>query len=943
MSGISSSSTYSVSKSTNKGMSGMISGLDTEGLVEQMLSGTQSKIDKQQGLKWQYEQKQAIYQDIITSINSFHSKYFDTSFDSDLENNFANSDLFDSMIAKAVSGSEYLDIVATDPGAMQGDWKVTVQQLASSASLKSNVKMSGTNPSVEGSAIDLSAFEKTVTVNGVKIDLGDVSNQEELLQKMNAALSGKNISASVYDGKLRLTADDPSTIIKVKGSALGLKMTGLSEDGVTAEGIDTADPGKKVAIQTGSGSINLEAGVSFSISLDGVTKEITLNPLAKQGQELTFDDLTSKFESELKTQFGSTIQLSSGRSEAEDGSGRISFTLTPESGHHITVLMAEAKSLGFAPGATTQFSTSNQIGALNGIAGGEFRFTINGKEFKFTANDTVSSVMTAINSSGAGVKLSYSTLSDSFKLEASSSGKGYGIQIEQTQGNLLTALLGEDAVSAGSSVASRQLTSDSISAGGSFDSLVPSSGMQSVSFSLLVDGEKKTFTLSKKTGNSYYSKSDLLKFVKTSVESLGFTYDEKTNTIGNLGSHTVEFTETTADQNNEAAMEAAKKTDLALLLGFTAKYNSNITSDKAKFSAEIQSLLDAAGLTVHDDLTVTGNGAIGKIEHGRIILTTAPAVSDADPNKQEIEDALAELFGTKDIAIGDGIGGKSEDGSVVKSAYTEGTDAEFTVNGISLSRDSNSFTIEGLTLNLKKVTPADSDGAEISVSRDVDKIVDAFAAFVKDYNEMVKKLKDYVQADATYKEYAPLTSAQKAEMSDREVELWEEKAKEGLIRNDSDVTGFLSQMRLALYTKPASSKFALYDIGVETKDNIGSLSFDETELRKALSSDPESVKALFTSATDGLAAKLVKIMDDTAKLSFASPGTLVSLAGMDGYLEKANTIYWKIEDIKDKIDSLNSQYETERQRYWNQFNYMEQILSNFNNQSNYMSQMFSSY
>lgn len=943
MSSISSSSTYSVSKSTNKGMSGMISGLDTEGLVEQMLSGTQTKIDKQQGIKWQYEQKQAIYRDIISSINGFHSKYFDTSFDSDLKNNFANSDLFDSMIAKTVSGSEYLDIVAADPGAMQGDWKVSVQQLASSASLKSSVKMSGTNPSVEGGAVDLSAFEKTVTINGVKIELGDVSTQEELLQKINSALGEKDISASVYDGKLRLTAGNPNTKIEVKGTALGLKMTGLSEDGTTSEGIDPSDPGKKVAVQTGSGKMNMEAGISFSISLDGVIKEITLNPVAKPNQALTFDDLTSEFESELKTLFGSSIKVSSSMSEADDGSERISFTLTPESGHHITVLMADAKKLGFDPGATTQFSTGNKLGSLNGIAGGEFHFTINGEEFKFTANDTVSSVMAAINSSRAGVKLSYSTLSDSFKLEASSSGKGYGIQIEQTQGNLLTALLGEEAVSFGTSVASRRLTSDSISAGGSFDSLVPSSGMQSVSFSLVVDGEKKTFTLSKKDGNSAYPKSDILKFLKTSVESLGFTYDEKTNTIGNLGSHTVEFTATAVDQNSAAAMEAAKKTDLALLLGFTTKYNSNITSDKAKFSAEIQSLLDAAGLTVHDDLTVTGNGAIGKIENGRIILTTAPAVSDTDPNKQEIEDAFAELFGVKEIVIGDGIGGKSEDGSVVKSAYAAGTDAEFTVNGVSLSRNSNSFTIEGLTLNLKKVTPADSDGAEISVTRDVDKIVDAFADFVKDYNEMVKKLKDYVQADATYKEYAPLTSAQKAEMSDREVELWEEKAKEGLVRNDSDVTGFLSQMRLALYTKPASSKFALYDIGMATKDNIGSLSFDEAELRKALSADPESVKTLFTSTTDGLAAKLVKIMDDTAKLSFASPGTLVSLAGMDGYLEKANTIYWKIEDIKDKIDNLNSQYETERQRYWNQFNYMEQILSNFNNQSNYMSQMFSSY
>ena len=49
---ISSSSTYSVSNSTSgatsKGFNGLASGIDTDSLVEQMLSGTQNKIDKQQ-------------------------------------------------------------------------------------------------------------------------------------------------------------------------------------------------------------------------------------------------------------------------------------------------------------------------------------------------------------------------------------------------------------------------------------------------------------------------------------------------------------------------------------------------------------------------------------------------------------------------------------------------------------------------------------------------------------------------------------------------------------------------------------------------------------------------------------------------------------------------------------------------------------------------------
>ena len=75
----SSSSSYVTGSSSNKGFSGLVSGMDTESMVEAMLSGTQSKIDKQTGLKQQLEWKQEIYRSIITQINDFQTKFFGTS------------------------------------------------------------------------------------------------------------------------------------------------------------------------------------------------------------------------------------------------------------------------------------------------------------------------------------------------------------------------------------------------------------------------------------------------------------------------------------------------------------------------------------------------------------------------------------------------------------------------------------------------------------------------------------------------------------------------------------------------------------------------------------------------------------------------------------------------------------------------------------------------
>ena len=90
MSSISTSNYWSSSASSSKGMSGLISGLDTDSMVEQLLSGTQSKIDAQKALKQQAQWRQEIYRDMITTINDFRNKYFNFSADASSKLNFAS-------------------------------------------------------------------------------------------------------------------------------------------------------------------------------------------------------------------------------------------------------------------------------------------------------------------------------------------------------------------------------------------------------------------------------------------------------------------------------------------------------------------------------------------------------------------------------------------------------------------------------------------------------------------------------------------------------------------------------------------------------------------------------------------------------------------------------------------------------------------------------------
>lgn len=58
--------------------------------------------------------------------------------------------------------------------------------------------------------------------------------------------------------------------------------------------------------------------------------------------------------------------------------------------------------------------------------------------------------------------------------------------------------------------------------------------------------------------------------------------------------------------------------------------------------------------------------------------------------------------------------------------------------------------------------------------------------------------------------------------------------------------------------------------------------------------------------------------------------------------ESNNTLYEQIKDIDDRIAALKETYEREKNRYWSEFNTMEQLISNMNVQSSWLSQQFSS-
>lgn len=966
MSSISSSSSYSVGgkSSGSKGIAGLMSGMDTEAMVEKMLSGTQSKIDKQLGLKQQNLWKQEIYREMISSINSFQSKFFDSRYGASSKNNFASNDFFNSMISKIQKGNA-VKLLGTSPNAPTGDFKIAVKQLASQATMSSQGPVSG-DQTITGTALTDDAmtklFNKQITfdigTDSVTVDLNNAKSQDDIAKAVNDQLASQGITdvtAKVHDGKFRLVSDDPNKKISINPlttTSLGLQMTGMASS--TRDKIKDTNGNVTGSMFQGVANMDVNAGPSFDLTLDGVTKTINLSDVERTDTDGVFKTTTDKvkdaIQAQVKKAFGESVTVSL------DSNDRLKFGINIkdtsgnlEAGHELTITGMNATNFGIEPGSSNRISGNSKLSSL-GLNGDRFSFKINGTEFTFSGDDSISTVMSKINNSDAGVRISYSSISDTFKMENATSGSKYGMEISQTEGDLLTKMFGDKVNSAGSS-SSKELMTGYVNG----SSLPDDYKAKAPSMKIKVNGQEYTFAMTAKKDNADYTKTEIEDSLNSWLKSKfgvqeGTTDANIAYSDGKLSvaeGFKVEFSKTTIDQDDPKAVAEAMKNDLAYAMGFNKTATSNIAGPDTNI-ADIKALdgitlLNSSGtaatkLSDIKQIKIGTNSYDATYKDGRLTLSGSGTIDLTSDAKVQA------LFGSDELKLGDG--------SLKTGAVTAGKDAVVLVNGVETSRNTNSFTIDGISMELTQESTFTTDASGnkiydetvISTSRDVDGIVDSFKSFVEDYNKMIETLNGPVRESSDYRKYAPLTDAQKKEMTEKEIELWEKNAKTGLIRSDSTVTTFLSNMRNILYTTPEGSSIALYQIGLETTKNYndgGKIELDETALRNALSADPDAVRNLFTDATNGLSKQLTAAMDGIAKQSLSAPGSLVQLAGVKGgSTEKLNTLYDRINSIESRIKDLKYKYEKERTRYWNQFNNMEKVLANFNTQSSMISQQF---
>lgn len=584
---------------------------------------------------------------------------------------------------------------------------------------------------------------------------------------------------------------------------------------------------------------------------------------------------------------------------------------------------------------------------------GKYSVNINGTSFEFTDDTTVSEMLNKINSSDAGVKMTFNSVSQSFTLETRDTGAGQELNVYQTKGNLFNALFNIGSDKLGTSKADSAKIEYAINdkftqniSNELKDKLV--NGFKStdsdLKINLKVDGVERECTIDifmlKKadaSADNNFSADQINAVIKNQLKSqLGdagedveLTYSDGALTISS-SNHKLEIGE------NDLGLEVGKTNEKL------------VTGDKSYMIAEG---VNAMSFKVGDEtVTVNASTADGTkgirindlVEAGLFDIRadgTLVAVKELTAVDDNAKAMLNEHFGKESLSPavqGDTLTAYGSNSTLVLSS--DG------VNFTTYTSATNSFTFEGTNINLVGVkefeAESEDDYITVDTSKDTSAIKDIVKGFVEDYNKLLEDL--YGEVDTARPKskgsyFDPLTEEQEEDMKDEEIEKWNENAKKGLLYRDSNVTKFLGEIRGAMSTY--INGFGLYNMGVKLTDrwqDNGKLEIDEAKLDSAIEANGDKIAELFTDPDNGIAAKLEKVVNKAISTDTKKYGYLTSLAGQKNTkTDTDNQIYKQMQSIQDIIDKLEEKYENEQERYWSKFTALEKYMAQMQQQQSY--------
>ncbi len=299
-----------------------------------------------------------------------------------------------------------------------------------------------------------------------------------------------------------------------------------------------------------------------------------------------------------------------------------------------------------------------------------------------------------------------------------------------------------------------------------------------------------------------------------------------------------------------------------------------------------------------------------------------------------------------------------------------GTNAKATIDGKTYESDTNKLNVANVIYNFNGVSAKNADGtyqaSTISVSQDTDKIVDNVKKFVETYNTLIDSLNTKYREEKNT-DYKPLTKKQEGEMTESQIDKWNEKAKSGLLYHDNNIYSIISDMRESLYTKVDAVDTVLTDakgnkysyntmssIGITSSTNQGHITLDEEKLKKALTEDPDCVYQLFASDQDStyVAGSTNKNQADTytSKSDYLNTGIanrlynsmttniskLESYAGTSKETDDESYLGKLITNMNTKMTSFQTLMKSYESKLYKKYDAMEVALSKLGAQLSYI-------
>lgn len=374
--------------------------------------------------------------------------------------------------------------------------------------------------------------------------------------------------------------------------------------------------------------------------------------------------------------------------------------------------------------------------------------------------------------------------------------------------------------------------------------------------------------------------------------------------------------ETATAEEKEEAQEALNKakSELSYLEG----YQTN-----AKSIADKQARID-----VLNTVYITEGGTAGA-------KTTADATAYIDGKIAQSKDVVDHYAANK--------AAYEQRPADERAVKTDGQDAEIVLNGATFTSNSNAFEINGLTITCRGTTAA-GETVTLTTENDTGGIYDMVKKFITEYSTLINEMDKLYNADSA-KDYDPLTDEEKDSMSETEVEKWETKIKDSLLRRDSNLNTIASAFKeiMASGYEVNGKTMYLSDFGIETlgyfeaadneknayhisgDEDDSMVSSDENKLLAMISSDPDAVTSFFSQLSKSLYSKCSEL--SSKQKDYRSYGNFYDDLKMTS----------DYDDYKSKIAEMEEDLQDYEDRWYDKFSAMETAMAKMQSNANAIS------